>query len=130
MDGADATRVSDSTSSWLRILDRTDAGISDSSVTVIYSQSLPAMAPYPESTLADASTLPTRRSAKTYFLYSWPIAVASSKHYAPIDCYHASFDARVGRAIACRSWRLPCSAEHGIREERSYTLRALRASSK
>jgi hypothetical protein len=97
----------------------------DSQIT-IYTQSLPTWAPYPDSALAGTSTLQLHGSATTHFLYSRRIAISSPKHYAQAEYSHASSGEHVGRAIASQSGRLPYTAEHGTREMRSYTLRALR----
>jgi hypothetical protein len=95
-----------------------------------YTRFLPIRAPYPEYTLTGTSTLHTSRSSTTHFLCSWIIAIASPRHCAPIEYSHISFAARVGRATASQSGRVSDAIEHGTREKRSYTLRALRTSSK
>jgi hypothetical protein len=81
-------------------------------------------------TLTGTSTLHTSRSSTTHFLCSWRIAIASPRHCAPIEYSHISFAARVGRATASQSGRVSDAIEHSTREKRSYTLRALRTSSK
>jgi hypothetical protein len=56
--------------------------------------------------------------------------MASPRHCAPLEYNDAPFDARVGRATASQSERVSSAAEHGTTEKRSYTLRALRRSSR
>ena len=69
-------------------------------------------------------------SATTHFLYSCGIAVASPRHWAPMEYNYSLFCARVGRAAASQSGRLSSAAEHDKRKMRSYPPQALRTTLK
>jgi hypothetical protein len=90
-----------------------------------YTQSLAIGAPYPYFALAGTSTLLTYHAATTHSLYSRGVAIASPRHWAPIEYNHSLFCARVGRAVASQSGRLSSVAEHGKREMRSYPPQVL-----